>query len=86
MANAEDHNKIADDHNENEMHTNDECGLTDTDRNLSLEALKSQLQAPCKKVKENESALKILNQGAEKHNLADDQNLCSELAGLRRGK
>ena len=61
FANAEDHNKIADDHNEKEMHTNDERGLTDTDRNLFLEALKSQLQALCKKVKENESALKILN-------------------------
>ena len=61
LANAEDHNKIVDDHNEKEMHTNDEQGFTDTDRNLSLEALKSQLQALCKKVKENESALKMLN-------------------------
>ena len=84
LANAEDHNKIADDHSENEMHTNDENKPTEEDRDLSLEAFKNQLQALCKKVNENESALKtILNEHAEKHNWADDQNLVSELAGLR---
>ena len=43
---------------------------------VSLEAFKNKLQALCKKVNENESALKtILNERAEKPNWADDQNL-----------
>ena len=71
-----------DDHNENEMHTNDEYKPTEEDRDVSLEAFKNQLQALCKKVNENESALKTI-ECAEKHNWADDQNLVSELAGLR---
>ena len=83
LANAEDQNKIPDDRNEKEIHVNHECGLGNDSRNLSLEAFKSQLQTLSKKVDESEFALKnILNEFAEKHNCADDQNLGSELTCL----
>ena len=84
LANAEDQNKIPDDRNEKEIHVNHKCGLANDGRNLSLEAFESQLQTLTKKVDENESALKnVLNELAEKHICAEDQNMGSELTCLR---